>query len=463
MRLLSTDRAELHYFPSPEDVPDGYAILSHVWDKKEETFQDLDALRVKCAMSGDNPRGFVSNKIRRSCTLAEKHGYKWIWIDTCCIDKSSSAELSEAINSMYRYYALSSVCYAFLRDVEAQRDMEHSVWYRRGWTLQELIAPKLLVFVSKGWKVLGTKGDLAFKISCQTKIPEDVLQYEKDLAQVPVGQRMSWASGRETTRVEDRAYSLMGIFGINMPTLYGEGQNAFYRLQEEIMKVSTDSTLFAWGNYEVTTSSLNDYAIDKLVLCEDPQVSRHHSSHPCKHTLLNERVLLASSPSEFSLGPMYLRNDDKILVSCITDHVDGIAHSNGISGRVGVNNGPFIRDDSSRNSRIPPSSPAPYFATRVRCATVIRQVRRRPDDWPTAVSMLPCRLRTTENTSISCWGTTRRTAYRFQRSRQLHQTSLDEVLYLRKAPFSKHPRHLSPTTHAPSTQLLSPVSYIWRW
>ena len=123
MWLLSTDRAELHEFLSPVDVlPDGgYAILSHVWNKppepKEQSFKDVRKIVKRCKAEGKNPRDHVSEKIRRSCEIAEADGYKWIWNDTCCIDKTSSAELTEAINSMYRYYSLADVCFVYLRDV----------------------------------------------------------------------------------------------------------------------------------------------------------------------------------------------------------------------------------------------------------------------------------------------------------------------------------------------------------
>ena len=124
MWLLSTDRAELRFFPTSESVPaPGYAILSHVWSKDikdEQTFQGTKALSVRCTNTGENPRDLASTKIREFCTLASSHGYQWAWVDTCCIDKSSSSELSEAINSMFRYYALSDVCYAYLPDVPYQ-------------------------------------------------------------------------------------------------------------------------------------------------------------------------------------------------------------------------------------------------------------------------------------------------------------------------------------------------------
>ena len=256
MWLLSTDRAELHSFASPEQVPDGYAILSHVWDAKEQSFQDLQSIRKKCARNltpkRRNPRNMVCLKIRKCCELAESHGYKWVWIDTCCIDKTSSAELSGAINSMFRYYSLARICYGYLRDVshiprcQAGHSVVRSVWFRRGWTLQELIAPRFLVFISKDWKALGSKADFAELVYDVTRIPSSLLQLEASYRDFSIAERMSWYGKRQTTRPEDEAYCLLGLFDIHMPPLYGERRNAFQRLQEEIMKQSADSTLFAW-------------------------------------------------------------------------------------------------------------------------------------------------------------------------------------------------------------------------
>ena len=153
---------------------------------------------------------------------------------------------------------ISQVCYAYLSDVSIEddvraRDFESefslSRWHSRGWTLQELLAPEVVVFLSQNWDVLGTKAELAPVISQVSRIPVSVLTFERDIADVSIAQRMSWAGHRRTTREEDQAYCLLGIFGISMPTLYGEGRKAFYRLQEELMKKSTDTSLFAWGFY----------------------------------------------------------------------------------------------------------------------------------------------------------------------------------------------------------------------
>ena len=271
MWLIHTSTFKLKYFVSPETVPGGYAILSHCWDEEEQSFQDIQRIHERCTASGDAPRSYLCDKITHFCALAEQHGYEWAWADTCCIDKTSSAELSEAINSMFRYYSLAHICYAYLRDVPTEGALEEkspmrrnrrrpepspfesSVWHTRGWTLQELIAPRMVIFLSQTWDVLGSKADLAHELEEVTNVPVSVLRLEASPASTSIAERMSWAAYRRTTRLEDEAYCLLGLFDINMPTLYGEGRKAFQRLQEEIMKTSSDTTLFAWGNIDIGT------------------------------------------------------------------------------------------------------------------------------------------------------------------------------------------------------------------
>ncbi|TBU37117.1 hypothetical protein BD309DRAFT_657196 [Dichomitus squalens] len=287
MWVLSTERAELTFFATPESVPGGYAILSHVWDETEQTFQDIKLLH-SCNVPADcNPRDFASSKVRNFCVLAESHGYQWAWIDTCCIDKASSAELSEAINSMFQYYALADVCYAYLRDVPSQdyvegesSDFRSSLWHKRGWTLQELVAPETVVFLSSEWKALGTKCDLAFLLEGITSVPAGILRMEAELTSVSIAARMSWAADRNTTRPEDQAYCLMGIFKIHMPLLYGEGPQAFRRLQDEIMKQHIDTSILAWGPIY------------------QPRPHRDNPKKPI-HDHSEETYLFASSPSAF--------------------------------------------------------------------------------------------------------------------------------------------------------------------
>jgi hypothetical protein len=155
---------------------------------------------------------------------------------------------------MYRWYSKAKICYAFLADVcwtsdaaEIEARLKSSRWFTRGWTLQELIAPRTVVFFSTDWRSLGTKSQLTSVLSLITGIDPDYLD-DKDIRLASISKRMSWASSRKTTRTEDIAYCLLGIFDIHMPLLYGEGKRAFRRLQEEILKVQPfEHTLFAWG------------------------------------------------------------------------------------------------------------------------------------------------------------------------------------------------------------------------
>lgn len=258
MHLINVSTLQLDWFLDVDQAPP-YAILSHTWGKGEVTFQDFmspdrDAVR---ALTG-------FRKIDLTCQQAARDGLTHAWVDTCCIDKTSSAELTEAINSMFTWYRTSAVCYAFLADISASdpffaeadpdRDCSSAVssalsrtrWVTRGWTLQELIAPRELRFYDNAWNLRGTKAGLSATISRITHIEEAVLRGEKALDSVPLMHRMAWAAGRRTTRAEDMAYCLLGIFGVNMPLLYGEGKRAFVRLQEEVMRESSDTSLFAW-------------------------------------------------------------------------------------------------------------------------------------------------------------------------------------------------------------------------
>ena len=246
MRLLNTKRLELAEFQG--NVPD-YAILSHTWEEEEVVFKDLENKTY------EHKAGW--KKITKCCAVARGDGWHWVWIDTCCIDKSSSSELSEAINSMFNWYHDAQVCYAYLSDYSVPdqdsgtdsslgRGMFHrSKWFKRGWTLQELIAPRMLWFVDKTWTFVGSRAVLANAVELATGIsPRNMRKYRT----CGVAQKFSWATGRETTRTEDLAYCLLGLFNINMPLLYGEGNKAFLRLQQEIIRSIDDESVFAWDH-----------------------------------------------------------------------------------------------------------------------------------------------------------------------------------------------------------------------
>ncbi|KAL2271346.1 hypothetical protein VTJ83DRAFT_717 [Remersonia thermophila] len=258
MRLINVKTRKIAEFISDAHV-EPYAILSHTWDEDEVSFEDYQTLPTEVL---EKKKGYA--KIDYCCKQAEKDGYAWAWVDTCCIDKRSSAELSEAINSMFRWYQQAAVCYAFLVDVEPLKQgdggddidlatLERARWFTRGWTLQELLAPRELEFYARSWTAFGSRSRLGAMLSKITNIPEEYLSGELPLARASVAKRMSWASNRKTTRIEDVAYCLLGIFDVNMPLLYGEGKRAFRRLQEEILKANPmDHTIFAWGQFVVT-------------------------------------------------------------------------------------------------------------------------------------------------------------------------------------------------------------------
>ncbi|OHE91394.1 hypothetical protein CORC01_13312 [Colletotrichum orchidophilum] len=245
MWLINVNTLKLEEFIEP-DFP--YAILSHTWGREEVSFQELRTQNDENVWR--KPGHF---KIYHTCRIAKSLDLDYAWIDTCCIDKTSSAELSEAINSMFRWYNRSWVCFAYLSDMEDVAssatfvgNLRVSRWFTRGWTLQELIAPKAITFYNASWQLLGSKETLSRFLSDIAGIDEAILTGKAPLLKVPVATRMSWASKRQTTRTEDSAYCLLGIFDISMPLLYGEGGKAFARLQSEILQETQDLSLIAW-------------------------------------------------------------------------------------------------------------------------------------------------------------------------------------------------------------------------
>jgi hypothetical protein len=244
MRLLKySNESEFSLTEDYVDNTPRYAILSHKWGGEEVTYRDI------IDGTGKDKAGYV--KIRFCGEQAKRDGWQHFWVDTCCIDKSNNTELSEAINSMFRWYRDAAKCYVYLSDVPRpavdtndqstqlwESAFRQSRWFTRGWTLQELIAPKSIEFFSKDGGFLGDKKSLERHICEITGIPAKALQGHA-LSDFSVSERLAWAESRQTTRDEDIAYSLLGIFNVYMPLVYGEGrENAFKRLLEEIDKPS---------------------------------------------------------------------------------------------------------------------------------------------------------------------------------------------------------------------------------
>ncbi|KAK1828810.1 hypothetical protein QBC39DRAFT_358387 [Podospora conica] len=320
MRLININTLELEEFFG-DRIPK-YIILSHTWEDQEISFQDYNwilnyeqelrdgiidefppkqQLRVREKYTALKTRSGYSKILNfvmlvqeyvqdpekfqylPVSSLSEEDGsregvdenddvvpsFNHVWIDTCCINKESSAELSEAINSMYKWYEQAMFCTAYLSDVsaiffadrlarkiptrestESESDFPRSKWFTRGWTLQELLVPSHVFFFNKDWKYIASRQEIAGRLEEITGIDKDILNPRPkgpSLSAFSVAKRMSWAARRTTTRVEDEAYCLLGLFGVNMPLLYGEGERAFQRLQHEILRTSDDQSLFVWG------------------------------------------------------------------------------------------------------------------------------------------------------------------------------------------------------------------------
>ena len=224
-----------------KDAP-RYAVLSHTWgaDSEEVTYRDL------IDGTGKSKAGW--HKIDFCRKQAAADDLQHFWVDTCCINKDSSTELDQAIVSMFRWYRGAEKCYVYLSDISTRKSatevktsseaveslLGQSRWFRRGWTLQELIAPTCVEFFSREGDRLGTKRSLEQLIHGITGIAIGALR-GRSMTAFAVRERLGWAETRATREPEDRAYCMLGIFNVSMPLIYGEGEEkAFKRLRKEI-------------------------------------------------------------------------------------------------------------------------------------------------------------------------------------------------------------------------------------
>ena len=334
-----------------------YAIVSHRWGETELSYQSF--LRDKEQYVRGHLESYGWAKIVKAAELALQWGLQWVWLDMICINKESSAELTEAINSMYDWYRYASTCFVFLPDVEYdeawdreesstlaftaevdttilpavdhrwahdrpglrilqpivhkpvpmyEQEFIESTWFGRSWTLQELLAPGSVVFFNSKFQSIGTRNTLAPLIKKATKIPLKFLEDSNGsrplVTEACVAERMRWASHRDATRTEDKAYSMLGLFQVNLPLLYGEGNRAFRRLQIEILKETHDESLLAWmselalipglpstANSPVLSRSTNMFLHARAAVC--PFIQRKHY----EVTNMGLRFTLPVSPS----------------------------------------------------------------------------------------------------------------------------------------------------------------------
>jgi len=268
-----------------------YAILSHCWSTSEGDeigFKEMMALGKEDGREALQERP-AYKKIVDSCNQAHRDGLLWLWVDTCCIDEPDRAE---ALKLMYQWYQQATKCYAYLHDLVGNTlptgiGDRMPRWFFRGWTLQELVAPRVVLFFSQSWVLIGDKGTLRSALTKITKIPEQILAAERfphpdDPCRPSAAQIMSWAADRETTKTEDRAYSLMGLFEVHMEMRYGEREGAFYRLQEAILTKYNDHSIFAWFGKErpgnVLADDPSDFGDSADVLGMDPAIAFNDST-----------------------------------------------------------------------------------------------------------------------------------------------------------------------------------------
>jgi hypothetical protein len=364
MRLINTTTQTLDEFESAKTPP--YAILSHTWTKEEITYQDLAHERK----SGKDA-GYA--KLDNGCKVATAAGFNYLWLDTCCIDKTNNVELSEAINSMFQWYKSAGICFAYLADVPASPDptdadspFSLSRWFTRGWTLQELLAPSEMKFLADDWTEIGDRTKFCSRISNITGIPTSFL-LGKDLRHASVARRLSWASCRKTTKAEDIAYCLLGIFDIQMPLLYGEREfGAFRRLQQEIMKTSDDQSVFAWMKYSSATDTHDILAHQKFTMLADSPLSFKNSGNivVAKAPVVRGYLNGIRTPTVFNNKGLHLslpiikKGDRKVLaiLNC-TDISDEVDQRMAIWLRdVSTNGGRYIRVERQKLERVPLST-----------------------------------------------------------------------------------------------------------
>ncbi|KAG2357259.1 hypothetical protein BDR07DRAFT_1420911 [Suillus spraguei] len=272
-----------------------YGILSHRWFSLEPSFQDI--------VSGKTLDGPGWEKLRKFCDVANKmYGVELVWSDTCCINKTSSSELDESLRCMFRWYRNAHICIAYLAETTSIDGFGNDEWFTRGWTLQELLAPRTIRFFSKNWTPLTTcindKDDHAPNQQILDIITETTGISSQDLqAFVPgpfqVDRRMVWAAARTTTRSEDVAYSLMGIFDVSIPIAYGEGaQRAFFRLVEAIMQVSNEPAVLNWAGKPAQIHRLST-AFPSAPACYvgHPVYDRSHAADEKREFVLTNRGL----------------------------------------------------------------------------------------------------------------------------------------------------------------------------
>lgn len=327
MRCLNTETFELHSGTQEGFKVQGYAVLSHRWMEPEILCHQVGRYAQELRNTRGRHHVPQLDKILGACITARQKGISWMWIDSCCINKRESSELAESINSMYKWYTEAVICLTHFADVRRDANMatagprmfydsrtgKPSVWFTRGWTLQELLAPKNMLFYDANWQLMGSKKNLAPELEKITGIESKYLTGAEDFRTACIAAKMSWMAGRETFREEDMAYSMLGIFHINMNVQYGEGKGAFMRMQE-LLLTKNDESLFAWkmpldgpgAAYKIKPDSAVDLGPDEWgLLAPSPKWYQHcgKMSTQSKKKVMRHRGGFTRTPQGIS-GPI---------------------------------------------------------------------------------------------------------------------------------------------------------------
>jgi hypothetical protein len=309
MRLLYRNDEDRYSFAEYFDraIPP-YAILSHTWGKisQEVTLRDM--------MEDKAFQKVGYQKIEFCREKAAQDNLRYFWVDTCCIDKTSSAETQDAINSMFKWYKNAARCYVYLDDVSTRTSQlntvfRNSIWFTRAWTLQELIAPSSVEFFSREGVSLGSKRSRIAEIHRTTGIPIDAL-HGATMSVFSVDERMSWAKGRKSRREEDEAYALLGIFDVHMPIIYGEGkENAHRRLWRKIRETNNADSYPGWAGEsaadpyrtiipgQIHTENLTDFEVPAI-----PELDSDDESEIA--SIFSDGEMSSSAASTASMNPV---------------------------------------------------------------------------------------------------------------------------------------------------------------
>lgn len=328
-----------------------FVTLSHRWGHNEPLLRGIQGFVIYKMAATD---GLA--KLKSFCRVAEQHKYQWAWSDTCCIDKESSAELQEAIGSMFSWYRQSALTIVYLSDVSTADSFIGSDWFKRGWTLQELLAPRTILFYRKDWSLYHTSPNhkeddfMLNELAKATGIaPRHLREFHPGMD--TARSKLQWASDRRTTRSEDIAYSLFGIFNLHLPVLYGESDKSLGRLLTEVVSQSRDASILDWVGPASSYHSCFPSSLTSYQMIPHPEHSLDDVQ--MEHSISRIRGIITPEDAQSRLEsltslPLLHCNNRMLTLSCIKYRVKEVV----LNGSEGDNNIYDIHASGLRQLRI---------------------------------------------------------------------------------------------------------------